>query len=398
MKHFLFVLILLSVAGCSPATNENNTEQATITLPTPIVANGNNPTPIQSTITTPPVNATTVPQPEPTAVSETNQPPSFYDLRFATTPSASPTVIFPARTEQIFALWDFANMPTTQPATMRRVWRYNGDAWLDREEVWDVGQYGTTGTMTAVSIYDFEGGGLLSGNYEVDLYLNGQILLSGSFIVEGEEPTVAAIDSEGRSIVALNDTELTLVDRGGRSFKLVDTDHPISEIIWLPPGNKVVFVTRDATEQIGGSGLGVKHALWLFELGSFDAVPLGFYDEDFHEVGASANGRYLSLIAGTSYGDACMVDRSFYVMQLNDSGQRTNLYELAQFNGVPRGQLGQLSSFYPVNSSDWLDNNQLTLEIAATCLTEEDDQTLPGIYQLDVANLSATRIGDLTSQ
>ena len=144
------------------------------------------------------------------------------------------------------------------------------------------------------------------------------------------------------------------------------------------------------------------YALWLYELGTFEAVPLGFYDEDFHEVGVSQNGRYLSLTAGSGYGDACGIDRAFYIMQLNDAGQRTNLYELAQFDGIPRGQTGHLHSFYPANSGEWVSGNAVALEINATCLTEETIAELdimpPGIYQLDVAQLTATRISDLPSE
>ena len=203
-------------------------------------------------------------------------------------------------------------------------------------------------------------------------------------------------------MMAVNETELTLVQTDGRSFKSVDTPHPITEIVWFASGDKVVFVTQDSSEQIGGSTLGIKHGLWLYELGTFDAVPLGFYDEDFHEVGVSANGRYLSLIAGSGYGDACGIDRAFYIMQLNDAGQRTNLYELAQFNGIPTEVGGFGLGLYPLDNGNWVDGEKVAVQLNALCVFDEngevaDDPAL-GIYELDVPALQAKRIGDLPAQ
>ncbi|MEM7113900.1 MAG: hypothetical protein AAF614_15805 [Chloroflexota bacterium] len=390
MKQLAVALFFLFLIGCTSPTVKNENVAATIVVPTPITAQSNDtPTIAPTTEPTPPANSV----PEPTAVSETGVP-VFFNLRFATAPEGSPTAVFPGGTEQIFALWDFAHIPAD--AKMRRVWRFNGEAWLDREEDWDVSEYGQDGTMTAVSIYDFEGGGLLLGDYEVDLYLNDRFILSGRFFIQSEETAVSAAGPAGQTMTAVNSTELTLISQDGRLFQSVNTDHPITEIVWLPSGNQVVFVTQDASERIEGSTLGIKHGLWLYELGTFEAVPLGFYDEDFHEVGVSHNGRYLSLIAGSGYGDACGIDRAFYIMQLNDAGQRTNLYELTQFNGVPRGQTGYMHNFYPANSGEWTSAEQLTLEINATCLTEETiaelDIASPGIYQIDVPQLTATRI------
>ena len=56
---------------------------------------------------------------------------------------------------------------------MRRVWTKNGVEWLVRESAWEVGNYGSTGTIRDVSVFDFEGSRLEPGSYQLTLYLNG---------------------------------------------------------------------------------------------------------------------------------------------------------------------------------------------------------------------------------
>ena len=155
LKISLPFLLFVLLTACSTSTPPGETavpsettapsEAATLVLPTPIA----NP-----------------PQPSPTVVTPDPTLPAFYNLRFATSADAAPQPYFPQGTEQIFAVWDYANMPAE--AAVRRVWRHNGEPWLEREEAW---AEASSGTVRDVSVYDFTGGGLQPGKYEVLLYL-----------------------------------------------------------------------------------------------------------------------------------------------------------------------------------------------------------------------------------
>jgi hypothetical protein len=91
--------------------------------------------------------------------------PYFANLSFSTTPGGPASYLFPRGTTQIFARWDFANVPAGTIVT-RRWYRY-GVLWLVREEPWG---FGPNGRVNSVSIYDFRDG-LMPGGYYVVIEL-----------------------------------------------------------------------------------------------------------------------------------------------------------------------------------------------------------------------------------
>lgn len=102
-------------------------------------------------------------------------------LTFSNTPNGPDTALFLRGTQQVFARWDYNNVP--QGLTVIRRWYHNGVLWLERREPWTlVG----TGTVQNISIYDFTSpAGLLPGDYFVQIILDGlpQTLISGYFTI-----------------------------------------------------------------------------------------------------------------------------------------------------------------------------------------------------------------------
>ena len=228
------------------------------------------------------------------------------------------------------------------------------------------------------------------------LYLGDALLVNGRFWVNTASAPYSVPSPNGTTIAQrLGDRSLVLAEAPDLLTELTVTDHPISEIAWLPSGKKLVFVTEDSTERIANSTIGIRHALWLIDTATGQVAPLGFYDEDLHEVGVSQNGRFLSLISGTSYGDACMVDRRLAFMGLDEQGNRLSLLDERQFVGLPQAKAGEMGQFYPVDNGRWVNDNQFEIAIAATCLPENDSNTLPGLYRLNATTLQAERLGDL---
>lgn len=329
--------------------------------------------------------------PQPTLIVPDSPVPAFYNLRFATSADAAPQPYFSQGTEQVFAVWDYANIPIG--ATVRRVWLLNGEPWLEREEAWTGA---ASGTVQDVSIYDFTGGGLQPGKYEVLLYLGDALLVNGRFWVNTASAPYSVPSPNGTTIAQrLGDRSLVLAEAPDLLTELTVTDHPISEIAWLPSGKKLLVVTEDSTERIANSTIGIRHALWLVDTLTSQISPLGFYDEDLHEVGVSENGRFLSFISGTSYGDACMVDRTLVIMALDEQGNRLSLLQAGRFTGLPQAETGSMGQFYPADNGRWVGNNQFEISVAVTCQPEGANATLPGLYRLNTTTLQAERIGDL---
>lgn len=373
-KISLPILLFILLAACSAPATPGETavpdEATTLILPTAVAD---------------------PPQPSPTVVTPDPTLPAFYNLRFATSADAAPQPYFPQGTEQIFAIWDYANIPAE--AAVHRVWRHNGEPWLEREEAWTGA---ASGTVRDVSVYDFTGGGLQPGKYEVLLYLGDRLLVNGRFWVNTTSDPLSAPSPNGTLVAQrLGDRSLVLAEAPDLLTEITVTDQPISEITWLPSGKKLLVVTEDSTERIADSTIGIRHALWLVDTVSNQITPLGFYDEDLHEVGVSQNGRFLSLISGTSYGDACMVDRRLVIMPLDEQGNRLSLLDEHQFVGLPQEKAEEMSQFYPADNGRWVGNDQFEIAIAATCLPEEANATLPGLYRLNTTTLQAKRIGNL---
>lgn len=118
---------------------------------------------------------------------EGNLGPRFSNLRFASSANGSPTTTFPAGTEEVFAIWDYANIPNQ--AQMRRIWKRDGTTIIDRTEVWDFNKYGTSGTVRDVSLFD-RVNGLASGTYDVTISVVGQpgVQVSGTFTIGQPAP------------------------------------------------------------------------------------------------------------------------------------------------------------------------------------------------------------------
>ena len=118
--------------------------------------------------------------PSPVA-SASAQTTHFCCLRFAPGPYASPSDVFPAGTEIVYAVWDYSSLAPAD--RIRRIWLRNGLIWLAREEDWDWETYGASGTVRDLSIFDFEGSGLLSAEYTLQLYVNDILQQEGGFVI-----------------------------------------------------------------------------------------------------------------------------------------------------------------------------------------------------------------------
>ncbi len=132
----------------------------------------------------PPARAT--PTAPPTSAPSAEAPTFESTILFApAADTALATRSFPAATKQVFALWKYRSM--RQGLTVRREWYLNGELWLKREETWDFNQYGASGLVKNISIYDLDKG-LPSGHYELKLYIDGQSQF------EGADPALRSFD------------------------------------------------------------------------------------------------------------------------------------------------------------------------------------------------------------
>lgn len=111
--------------------------------------------------------------------------PTFTNLSFSSSSAGAATQSFPYGTEEVYARWDFTNVPTG--AVMSRVWYRNGQQIIARDEAWS-STWGSSGRLTHIRTYNFDSGyGLEPGNYRVVITLRDftGVAVEGTFTIEG---------------------------------------------------------------------------------------------------------------------------------------------------------------------------------------------------------------------
>lgn len=354
-------------------------------------------------ITTPTIQAagttTAVPTVTPfTLGTEPTVVPTFGGLYFARQPTLPGQTAFAAGTEEVFAIWQYANL--TEGDLVERRWFKDGQVWLTREEAWQATVYGVSGTRVDVSVYDFEGSGLEPGHYALQLFINGQAQIRAEFDIlpPGEAVITLSQSSETRIAQVWNGRRLMVVGRDGRERQLAQVEGEIVELNWLPDGRHLLFVELDRSEQIANSSIGLKHALWQVDADTGAVTQLGSFAEDLHGMKIAPDGRYVAFTTGTEYGDACFVDRHLRVMALSDRYQRLGLYERADFAGAPSSTIHWIYLDWE-NKTSWDNHKTLRVAFAVTCLEPSQatpaELRLPGYYLLDMETFTAVRTGDL---
>ncbi len=345
----------------------------------------------------------------PTPGTETPKPSFCSDIRFSTKPNASVAQqVFPSGTNQIFAMWDYANM--REGLDFRAEWSYfdpqTGKAALIqvREEKWDYSRYGATGTISDEALSYFDDG-LEPGWYSLSLYIEGkqswnsQCPYNIEFVVV-ETADIKPLESPDGTLLAIVEKPGVLIIQGpsGKHRELIVTDE-ISSLAWFPDGRHLVYSERDRTGQIMHAGTaGIREALWVIDIQTGEKNLVGTADEVLHTPHISPSGRYIALLTGTNWFDACFVDLSVVVIEMNGKLDRIGTFDLSDFTGLPKGS--EDTSIYPIDLEDipipgrWQSSNQLIVGLGWTCMPSDPD----GIYLLDLASLNAERVDDLKGE
>jgi hypothetical protein len=350
------------------------------------------PTSLPPTPTTTPPTATSQPEPP--------QPTFSGPVRFTTNPNGNTSQqAFPAGVEEIWAEWDYAGM--SEGDLIRRVWYQDGTVWIEREEAWDMGKYGASGTVRDISIYDY-GGGLPPGEYSLELFINGtqQDVDPATFSITGGETTggtdAIAYPSPDRSRTAIIQQPGTLVltQIDGSSRTLAEHGE-IIDVEWFPDNETLLYVTLDRGDTPEGPTLGWQWEIRAINVVSEESWSISQNDDTLHDPAISPDGSVIAVVAGTGYGDAGIVDTSLAFIYLDTSLRRNALVIANTFNGIPEDSVG---SVYPVAGGglalpgEWASITEFHANMAMTWQAGDFE---PGVYAFFIRDRMAGRIGDL---
>jgi hypothetical protein len=296
---------------------------------------------------------------------------------------------FPARTRQVYAVWDYQNMRAG--LNIRRDWYFNNELWITREELWDFSKYGANGTIKDISVFDLDVG-LGSGDYRLELYIDMQPQPIGgvawpSFTISNEQSEGRVTSPNGQWVADADDPKILLVRDTGRDVRQVFSGNEITNLAWLPDSQHIVFVDRDRSQQQTPTNLGIQDDLWIVDILSGESNLLYQNTVAFGSFSFSPDGRYMASIAGSGYGDACFVDSRLIFFELASDFRSVRTIRQEQFSGI---SAAQDTVVYPVEEGTWQNETKYLVALNGTC---NFDQNLIGMYVFNLSEMQARKWG-----
>ena len=329
--------------------------------------------------------------------------PRFSNVRFSTQPDAAVSQRFYVEgTTRVYAIWNYSDMKVG--LIVRRVWYLNGIEWIVREEPWDFTRYGSDGTIRDVSIFEEEIG-MQAGEYALTIFIDGVPQDLGQGTIFQERASFWIFESDIRaSIASPNKYYTAIVNRGGHLLiedpngklrELVITQE-ISDLAWFPDNRHIVFTDRDRTKQVNEvENIGIAHKLWVLDIDTGERHLIGTTDENFHSPLISPGGRFVAVLAGPTYKEACQASPTLAVLELDTEFRRQAVYVIDDFSGFTYSEPGRYL-IYPFNTTtpgNWDSETRLIISLWWSCL--DVPQKPDGVYLLDLERKSAKRIGVL---
>jgi hypothetical protein len=326
----------------------------------------------------------------------TPEPPVFRNIHYSVNPDGEPAqVFFPAGTEQIYAFWDYANLQDGM--MIRRVWSQEGRLLFVREEIWDTNRYGSTGTMSGISIINEEIG-FPSGRYSLTLFINGaeQVEISQSqrtfWLVDPrvESPVTSPDRSQRVHIQAAG--RLFLEETGGE-LRLLSVFQEISHLDWFPDSRFLLVGERDRTLQTAfADDTGIAHKLWVLEAETGERHLIGGAGENFHSPSLSPGGEYIAVLAGPTIQESCRASPIMILLNLDQEHHRQSVFQIHDFAGLANEEPPRYGIFPRVSKDtfSWIDPNLLEVELWWSC-PPPDQPLSDGLYQFNLSDMSVEK-------
>lgn len=331
--------------------------------------------------------ATTEASATPTQVLST---PQFSNARFTADVSTnSYQNVFPARIRKIYAVWDYQNM---RPGLIiRRDWYFNGVLWITREEPWDFSKYGASGTIKDISVFDLDIG-LDSGDYRLELYIDMQPQPIGginwpSFTISSAKSEARVTSPDGQWVADADDPNVLLLRNTGRDVRQLFSGNEITNLVWLPDSQHIVFVDRNRSQQQTPTDLGIQDDLWIVDILIGESHLVYQSTVSFGEFSFSPDGRYMASIEGSGFADACFVDSRLIFFELASDFRSVRTIKQEQFSGI---SAAADTVVFPVGEGTWQNETKYLVPLNGTC---NFDQNLAGTYVFNLSELHARKWG-----
>jgi hypothetical protein len=280
---------------------------------------------------------------------------------------------------------------------IKRVWYWNGQPWITREEPWDFKKYGSNGTIRDISIYDNETG-LNSGAYQLRLYIDNMLQPIGSeinapinpwinFTIGPSEPFTESASPDFQWTAGVYDGKQLRVRDANGTPSVLYTGGEIVYFAWFPDNQHILFIDRFHVDPGLGAEGNIQDVLQIADVLSKKVnllyesdAPLGIQNPPV----ISPDGHSIATTQGTGGGDACFVSLRSIFFEMAADYQRATVIEQKDIHGLPNNSD---STVYPSGTGTWLNNTEYVLPMKVTCTT---DESLMGAYVFNMANRTAS--------
>ncbi|MFK7800481.1 MAG: hypothetical protein AB8G95_02510 [Anaerolineae bacterium] len=302
---------------------------------------------------------------------------------------------------EVFAIWLYRGM--LDGTLVRRDWYFNDELFISKEENWDIDIYGEGGFRTDVSIYDYEVG-LREGDYRLELFIDGELKANEAFTVVPpytltsltEPVSGKRASSEGFNTVVVNnpDGSQDQVALGGR----------IQSVDWFPGGDKMIISTKKVVDP-DSDLLAFAHAyeLWLWDLKGKSVINIGTVADNFQLPVVSPDGNTIAVLAGSGYGDACVIDLRLTFLKMDGlsvtekisteqlaigsgSIDSATAWTIHEDEGYREHQIETLSDEI-ISSGSWIDSNRFSTTFGFTDCSDNY-----GNYEVNLSELTAKKV------
>jgi len=290
--------------------------------------------------------------------------------------------VFPAGIRQIFAIWDYANMK--EGLVYRKEWYKDEKLILAQEEKWDFSRYGSKGTISDVTIHDFEKG-LDLGLYSLHLFVDGQeqtlatLKDQASFRVISEEPPSPVTAPDGMKTAMVPEPRSLIIQQENGQMNRVFIGQEIARLAWFPDSSNIIVSNRDRSKQdLSGTAEGVREELWIIDTESGLRNRIATPEENLHMPLVSPDGHFVAAISGSGRLNACEADLSVVMIELDSNLTRVAIHNLFEFVGFPEFDFIPIPINHPSVPlpGNWLGENRFSVALKYPCSTGAAD----GIY------------------
>jgi hypothetical protein len=290
--------------------------------------------------------------------------------------------VFPSGIQQIFAIWDYANMK--DGLVIRKEWYKDEDLIQAQESKWDFQRYGSKGTISDISINDFESG-LNPGLYSLRLYIDGQeqtlTTLKGqaSFRIVREISPSPVTAPDGSKIAMVPEPRTLSIQNENGVIAQVFKGQEIARLAWFPDSQNIIVSNRDRSKQdLSGNTEGAREELWIINTESGLRSRIATPEENLHMPLISPNGHFVAAVSGSGRLNACEADLSVVLIELDNNLSRVAIHNLFDFVGLPEYKYLPIPINHPSVPlpGNWLGDSQFSVALKFPCSSGVSD----GVY------------------